>query len=557
MPDTYPAPTPPQGGAVTDVTHEMDNPFAAPGTAPNGARGGAHMYGANSIETFCSAGPLSLTHDDADGWVDYVDNFEALNFRYRDAGVKIWQYYEQYDNWQDTYGADAVCAFYHSGHGGMDASGVFYVPMGAAWAGNDCTALSSQMRLGNEYERYVFWSTCLSLRVLGGHTPIRTWSAANLGLRMIFGYETVSWDNPNYGKFFWQEWNKNKSFSTAWLDASWRIAHDQAPSVAACGATEQEAKDRAFNERYFSKDRASTNWWWWRWYNASSVASREPNRTVPRDIVVPQFRPAAASLASARTLADRFGISSQNTAAARRGPGGGLMLRDGQTSVAQDSSGGISVRLGAANLDNTTSLGASRARGLAEDAVRQYGLDSDSQLVFDRTVLASAAGGTTEGSGRLEPDRVTETIVQFRQVINGVPVISPDAGTVRVSVDNDGRVTQLQSSVRQVADLGKAGRTMAPRGPEPGQSGGQANGSRSPSPEPEHESALGAAVGRQLRDLIARGVSPVAVETVPGSTEVGYAVHGNSARLVARRAIEVDFGSGYRKRYWVDAEIPG
>lgn len=79
-----------------EPARQADNPFGAPGAAV--VRGGANMYGANSIETFCNAGPLSLTHDDADGWVDYVDNFTPLNFRYRDAGVKIWRYCEQYDN---------------------------------------------------------------------------------------------------------------------------------------------------------------------------------------------------------------------------------------------------------------------------------------------------------------------------------------------------------------------------------------------------------------------------------------------------------------------------
>jgi hypothetical protein len=180
MPDPRPTQDPPVADVSAELAYESDNPFAGPGVA-GAVRGGANMYGANSIETFCDAGPLSLTHDDADGWVDYVDNFTALNFRYRDGGVRIWQYYEQYDNWQETYGADAVCAFYHSGHGGMDANGVFYLPLGSAWAGNDCTALSSSMRLGNEYGRYLFLSTCTSLRVLGGHSPIRTWQAANLG----------------------------------------------------------------------------------------------------------------------------------------------------------------------------------------------------------------------------------------------------------------------------------------------------------------------------------------------------------------------------------------
>ena len=62
------------------------------------------------------------------------------------------------------------------------------------------------MRLGNEHLRYLFWSTCLSLRVFDGQNPIRTWHDANLGMRMIFGFETVSWDSGDYGKFFWEEW---------------------------------------------------------------------------------------------------------------------------------------------------------------------------------------------------------------------------------------------------------------------------------------------------------------------------------------------------------------
>jgi hypothetical protein len=555
--DPQPTQYPPVSGAAAELAHASDNPFAAPGVAPRDVRGGANMYGANSIETFCDQGSLSLTHDDADGWANYVAQFFPLNFRYRDGGVQIWEYQEQYDNWQDTYGADAVCAFYHSGHGGMDANGVFYLPMGAAWAGSDCTALSTDMRLGNEFLRYLFLSTCTSLRVNDGQSPMRTWQPANLGLRMIFGFETVSFDDANYGKFFWEEWNKGKSFSTAWLDASWRIAHNQGPTVAACGATQQEAEDRVNNERFFNNVRASTSWWWWRWYNATATASREPNRAVPRDAVVPHLRPVTASLASPQELANRFGIGVKTASAASRGFDGSLRLREGASIVAQDSAGGVFARLALPNLGNATPLAASRARGLAEDAIRQYGLEAGTQLVFDRTILASAAGGSSEGSGRLEPVRVTETLVQFRQVINGVPVISSDAGFVRVALDNDGRVTQLQAAVRQVEDLGKPGRTLSPERPPPGASAGKRPTPRGPAPEPEPENELSAAVGRTLRQLVGKGVSPLDVTVVPGSTEVGYAVRGNLAQLVARRAIEVDFGSGYRKRYWVEADLPG
>ena len=112
---------------------------------------------------------------------------------------------------------------------------------------------------------------------------------------MLFGFETTSWDSGDCGKNFWEEWNKNsKPLSTAWLDASWRIAHDMAPSVAACGATRDEAVNRLNTERYLSPDPASGAWWAWRWYNVASVA-REPNLALPQEPLVAKLQPATLS----------------------------------------------------------------------------------------------------------------------------------------------------------------------------------------------------------------------------------------------------------------------
>ena len=48
------------------------------------------------------------------------------------------------------------------------------------------------------------------------------------------------------------------TFATqAWLDASWRISTAQAPSVAACGATREEAVHRLNSERLLSPDHVS------------------------------------------------------------------------------------------------------------------------------------------------------------------------------------------------------------------------------------------------------------------------------------------------------------
>src|SRR6185295_9047992 len=158
---TSPTTIPPETKAPRLPEIQIDGgPLEA--VAKGAPRGGAHIVGAFSMETFCDVGGLSLTHDDAQGFLNWLGRYNiGANFWFRDSGVKVWEYYETYDNWQDTYGIDADLVSYHSGHGGMDANGVFYAPMGAAWAGNDCTAISSNMGLGNEYLKYMFWSTCL------------------------------------------------------------------------------------------------------------------------------------------------------------------------------------------------------------------------------------------------------------------------------------------------------------------------------------------------------------------------------------------------------------
>jgi len=495
---TQPTQIPPAANVPKSETPEIpavplfaENPLGQ--DSKDGLRGGANLYGGCSIEVGCgcSFGTLRYTHEDAQGWLDYVKKFTPLNFWYQDCGVQPWLYYEPYDDWQDTYGVDAVMAFYHSGHGGMDANGVFYLPMSKPWGNEGCTIVSSSDKLvwANERVRYIFLSTCLSLRVLGGHNPIRTWNPSNRGWRMLFGYETVSWDNPNYGKFFWEEWNKNKSLSTAWLDASWRIAHDQAPSVVACGASADEAKNHL---------------------------------EIPSEVA-----------------------STRN---------GSYRLVTGEQSIAYGSDGSIDVRLATPNRYNYNPLAMDSAQTLAQEAVWRYGLDQEVPVVFDRIILSSEAGGTANGSGQLDGPFTTGVIVQFRQLINGVPVITPGAGTVRIALDNDGTVTDVHSSVRSLEQL--SSRPVRSASAPPPQ------GDIAPvlAPEPSnYEQLLAAEFSRQLASLSARGGAgmPLEFTTVPNSTEIGYDIDGDEAILIARKAIEVNFGNGYRKRYWVTVPLFG
>ncbi len=537
---------------VNSQTPLNDNPFAE-GMKANTAvpRGGAHMYGAFSMETFCDAGPLSQTHEDAEGWLKYPSQFDAPNFHYKDSGVAVWAYYEEYDNWQDTYGMDAVRAVYHSGHGGMDNNGVFYASMGSNWNNQGCNAISSNMRLGNEYVRYIFWSTCQSLRVSGGQDPIRTWDRTNLGWRMLFGYETNSVDDPNYGKFFWEEWKKNKSFSTAFLDASWRISHSQSPAVVACGATAAEAKDRLFNERIFSATRSSTNYYHWRWYTAKT-ASRQSQLSLPQNLLVAELQPVVAGQESARALANRFQLNiriSNNLASA---PDGSFRVASGDASISYSKDGSIDVQITKPNLSNRTQIAQQRAIALAQEAIQRYGLNKQVQLVLDSVSLSCEGSGTAKGSGAIQGPYVVGTLVQFRQVINGLAVITPGAGTVRISIDNDGKVTNVHSSVRAISRLTNRSRVTSTI-PSPN---GAVTSLASSNPA-NYEQMLAAKSNSILSSLTSKAQSQAALTftTVPNSTEVGYDIRGNKAVLIAHKLIEVNFGGLYRKLYWVEVPL--
>lgn len=505
------------------------------------------QWGACSLETFADVSGLSLTHEDAHGFLDYLDNFAPYNYWLGDANVQVWQYEEAYDNWQDTWGADAVLVFYHSGHGGMDANGVFQVPLGAAWSGRTW-AFSNAMRLGNEQVRYVFWSTCLSNRVLGGHSPIRTWAPANLGFRMLFGYETVSIDHGGYGSAFWNHWSGGKSFSQAFLDASWyNISVHQAPSVTACGATATEASNRLYNERFFSWDPVSANWWQWRWYYAAASAAgvRSPNLGVPGRPRVAKLRRERVDERTIAMLRDRHDIPIAGPI--RELPIGsrrGFTAGEGDARLAVEPDGAYEVNLAAPNRDNTEQIPVRSAIRAAEDIASQHGVATD-DLTFDRVLLGFDAGGTAEGDGTMREPAVTETVIQFTQTIDGVPVLAPGRGQLSVGIDNDGRLTKIRNTIRPITELTDRGRRTPPV-PEAE--------ARLPDTD-DIEGLLDEAWQTRMRAFLVQDRMPKSFTEVPGTTEVGYVMEGDEAALVARRELEVDHGRGILKRHRIEVPL--
>lgn len=520
-------------------------------------------WGAFSIETFTSATPLQYTHEDASGWLEYLAQFGERNFWFADDGVKVWAYEEEFDNWQDRYGLDAAMAVYHSGHGTMLHDGTFVAPMGGVW--NDRSeARSSTMQLGNEKANYIFFSTCLSLRVLDGHSPNRSWAGPNHGFRMIFGFETVSIDDPNYGAYFWQEWRKGKTLTQSWLDASWRISTGQSPSVAACGATREEAVARLDSERFLSRDHVPDDWWAWRWYNPARMERRRLQQVPPHPEAV-QLAPRSPDeeLESLGRQAGLDGSVPEEVDVERQGAVG-FSVR-GRT-IGTGPQANRWMRLAEPNRDNTIPIGVEAAAETARAFTERNGY---TDLVLESVHEVMECCGTR--TGEVEEPRVVETMVTFRQSFAGVPVVTPGRGEVRVSVDNDGDVVSAQISTREFV---RSTRDLTSSITDPVADGQSARQQPAPLLR-DHGEALDAAQERLLAELSVHGTSggngaqgmqgtqgitaaggpEIEARDVPGTTEVGYEIEGNEAYLVARKQIEVGPAGGFVTRRWVVAPL--
>jgi hypothetical protein len=486
--------------------------------------GAPNIFGVSSLETFADVSGLSQTHEDADGFAAYFAKFYAPNFRFRDEAVQYWEYTEPYDDWQDQYGTDAVRVFYHSGHGTMDANGVFMAPLGKDWGGHT-RVFSNQVLQGNERLRYIFWSTCLSLRVLEGHSPIRTWNEFNRGVRMFFGWETVSWDLPGYGAWFWNHWNSGQSLGTAWLNSGWDGGHDQAPSVAACGATQAEAQNRVFNERLFSPDAASSAWWWWRWYGAvRSVAGAALSATVPQSAFHAQFG------------AGNFGRQLEAMGETTTIGNGRHLVR----------LGGDTGELAEHDLFDAAVV------STADGVIGALGLDGV-DLKAHHVRAEHSAGGTDAGDGTRSAELVSGHVVEYRQTIGGLPILNTDRGFVRVHLNSSGMVTSAEVAVRPVEDLVEVPAMAEPRSAA---GSGQASAGE-PNLDELFARAAHRAVTRSTHAPLEAARVPVSAAVVPDSRQVGYLMSGSRAVLGATEGIEVDCGDGFRKKLPITVRLNG
>jgi len=538
----------PRPGRETEVAADPAEAAEMPGLAPR-------LYGACSVETYRAAGALHAAHRDAGGFLDVVDRFATPDFWRRDAAVKSWIYDRQAMEHAPGRDMDSVRVFYHAGHGRMEDDGVFHLPMGALWTGADACLTSERMRLGTDSLRYLFWSTSQSLRVGRGFSPLYSWARANDGLRMLFGFDSICWDSGRYGANFWRHWQMGKPFAQSWLDSAWDIAPDQSPVACACAPDREAALAMLFGERRFAAQRGGTQCWAWRWHAPRALYQREAALTEPpAEFGAVRLVPVTEDRALARSVLSRLGLGpalagleAQDAVSAGRGALRFQRRPDGH--ILLELEPGAPGRGGLREMPPRRAL-VSRARSV----LRSYGfLPAGIELVFDRVSLALSATASLRRLDEPPAESLDEIIVQFRHAIDGIPVLTPDAGTLRLAMRPDGTVLRIESTLRRVAER------MAPRAhrhglpddpPPPARSEGL------PEPEPQAITRILAQhSARLMRDLAARGAAPLSLRILPGTTEIGYGIRSNTARLVARQGIEIECVRGFRKRYWIQSDL--
>jgi hypothetical protein len=511
-----------------------ESPFSRPKARMTTPLPPEHTYGAASMQVYADGQVAYNTHASADGFIAYVSQFEQVSFRVKDTQVQWWQYDPTFDDWQSNFGCDSVEVFYHAGHGGTDAStGDYSAPLGGSWD-NVIFLNSDQMSIGDQRLRYLFLATCDGCMVFAPNNPIRTWNVCNRGFSMVFGATGLIYDDPNYGSRFWSHWNSGISFSEAWQDCILDAGSSQQPATAAVGSSAADAQSRLFNERFFTSASANRAWYWWRWVgNAPAGVTAHKIAHMPKSRKFARVAPRAVTRESVLAAMKRHGFAAPS--GLPDGPLDTLRVSKGDARFGVIP-GGVSVEFGPAT-PVATHLTEAQARAAASHAI---GGEKDLHLVA--VLPAQHAGGPAEGDHGGLIAETYEHIAIYRQMVGGLPVLTPGAGEIRVHIDARGRARRIVDTRLEIGEARDSGPFPLA---SPSRGKGHTRGRELTTME-EVLAALHTAAARFSGGT--KGTSRL----IPDSVEFGLALRGTDLIPVARASVEI--GKGPYKMFEV-AEV--
>ena len=365
---------------------------------------------------------------------------------------------------------------------------------------------------------------------------------------MIFGYETTSIDAATYGRYFGEEWKKNKSFTRSFLDASWRISHNQVPVVMASGANQAEAVNRLNNERLFNGGACPKGWYQWQWIGALPARAMAEPLKLPKAMNAlildknqfdeERMSKIAAHLGCTKTQAetilfDRFG---------------NRLIDSKKMRMNVNEEGALNIYFGEANVENKQAIEEQKAISIAKSMVKELGFDKNIELALGNIRNRLTCGGTEKGSGQLDQPSNVETIVQFRQTHNGVKSINSDHGLITVCVDNDGKITNLYNSTKLI--LGETDKPAA-----------VIKAPKSPVNHPKAvEETFEAKINKiklAATPILKNGKLKAMGDDKTLHEYIGYDFSENLGVIVHQKDVEITFPDDFKKRYKLRVPVMG
>ena len=336
-------------------------------------------------------------------------------------------------------------------------------------------------------------------------------------VRMLFGYDVKYKyiDSPNYGQFFWEELNKSSdvSLSTAFLEASWRINHQQMPTVVACGATLSEAASRLDTEREFQSDPVKCSWIAWRWYTTKNLSTSAEGTTLsaPSQVSVYPAEAKSNSDAEVAAIANAIGIDLTDLNLIKAGPFGFKTIRTSALRLIVEPDGDYTLLVdkpapagdAAQVLPNSEDADLSlieTAKKVVEDLNLAEGKEYELSLIRYLNENSGSAGSQAN-----TPQAPEKTIV-FDQRVNGMRFIDPEAGHIEISFDaRAGKIRRIRVTLRSIIpSFGKTSETLGIRSVE------------------------------QAREQALQSIAGGGGEVIAGSESIGYQMLGGKATPVYR-----------------------
>lgn len=415
--------------------------------------------------TACSWADLTNTSADTWGFINNCASWQKRNFVYAEGDVWADDFRSGSDHYTASHlpagfdGVDSVVIAYISSHGQRISASNARLIMGGTGHGG-CSLFTNQMSLGERDLRYLFLSACQMVST----SPGSTWFGPANGIRAVLGYDTLSVDSPNYGRFFFENWKRpGAKTSDSFLDASWRISHEQTPVVAFFGPDEATAASLRDNEEYFQHSAISSNSIAWSWYDARSL---EKDIDMPNiaDLMLHFAEPgeplAAAELITTLSLSDdeipiEATILSGETLC--------FSTADGSVLAYNKLSGSVDLKLAAFDLseavtfsddeavtDATAYLNRVHGALLGSDAPAEASVELSPYEIRHTSAASANRSGSSSG------EKLTHVTVVFRQLVSGIPTIGT-GGVVEITLNGSRVVCRVRSVLREIVSVSGGG----------------------------------------------------------------------------------------------------